>query len=370
MASSGSYERGYAQAGRRRSGRGHEYIATMKSNRTEYRLAVMAAVSLAVLLGAGCGPSDQGRMPPANPAALEQKAREQPTDFLTQLRWGEALVQAKRFDTAMPALMHAEQLKPSDPRPYAWLGIVAIAEHRTRDARDLLQTALRQDGANATALRALANLDANEGHLRQAIQGFEKLVHLKQDDADAWQRLGLLLLNGKDTYRGLDALTRAAALAPNDLLTQRVLGLMALGAGRLDQANRAFRAVLASEPNDPEVLAGLATVMMRMDPSTTGLTAAEQQADLSLQSSPTAGGYRARGQIHMAQHRFREAIEDFDSCLRFDPADKDIYVFLSQCYASEGQPELARRASAEFDRLATAQRQRRLKAARAAEAAR
>src|SRR5690242_13142297 len=80
---------------------------------------------------------DSGRAPVTDPAEIERQAREQPDDFLAQLRWGEALVQAKRMDEAAPILTHAEQLAPNDARPYAWLGVVAISERRSSEARDL-----------------------------------------------------------------------------------------------------------------------------------------------------------------------------------------------------------------------------------------
>src|SRR5262249_30750731 len=130
-----------------------------------------------------------------------------------------------------------------------------------------------------------------------------------------------------------------------------VLGNIAVQAGRLDQADRAYRAVLAHQPNDPQALTGLAKVMMRMDPSPSGLDAAEHQADLALSAAPSAEAYNARGQIRMTQHRFGEAIRDFNACIALDPHNREYYVLLSQCYASAGRPDLARKASAEFERL-------------------
>src|SRR5205823_10289016 len=107
------------------------------------------------------------------------------------------------------------------------------------------------------------------------------------------------------------------------------------------QANRAFRAYLARQPDDAQILAMLASAMMRLDPSPAGLAAAEQQADHSLAMHPTAEGYGTRGQIYMAQRRFEKAIQDFKTVVQMEPNTRYTYVLLSQCYASAGKPDLA-----------------------------
>jgi len=289
--------------------------------------------------------------PATDPVEMEQQAREHPDDLRAQLQWGETLVKAKRLAEAVPILTHAQEIAPNDARPYAWLGIVALSGQRPDEARNLLHEALQRDPSNTTAIRALANLDAQERHLQPAIQGFERLTQLLPNDADAWQRLGLLLIGAGENYRSLDALAHAASLDPNDLLTQGALGNMALQAGRLDQANQAYRIVLAREPNDPQALTGLARVMMRMDPSPAGLAAAEKQADLAVQVAPSVESHKARGQIRMTRGRLQEAIEDFNACISLDPRVREPYVLLSQCYARAGKPDLARKASDAFDQL-------------------
>lgn len=321
-----------------------------------YVRAIVIGVTVALVFCIGCGQKGDAHAPATDPAVLEQQAHDKPDDFLAQLRWGEALVQAKQLEEATSVLSHARQLAPNDARPYAWLGVVAISERRPpEEVRGLLQEALQRDPENLTALRAQANLDAQERRLHPAIQGFEHLVRLRPNDADAWQRLGLLLMGARENYRSLDALSHAAALDPSDMLTQRSLGMMALHAGRIDQAQRAFQAVLAHDPNDAQALTGLAGVLMRLDPSPVGLAAAEQQADAALRAEPTAIAYRTRGQIRMNRRQFSGAIEDLNHAISLEPKNRDSYVLLSQCYASAGKPELARKASAEFDRLTAEQ---------------
>ena len=264
-------------------------------------------------------------------------------------------MQARRLDEATTVLEAVNRLAPNNARPYALQGVIAVAAHEEKDARSLFHDALQRDPADTTALRGLANLDAEADHIHDAIEGFQKLVQLQPRDADSWQALGLLFIRTGENYRSLDALTHAATLAPNDIITERALGNMALYAGRLDQANTAFRRVLAQIPNDPQAMIGMAGVMMRMDPSAAGLAAAETQADAAIAVAPTALAYDVRGQIRMTEHHLSEAIQDLVASRSLEPNHRQTYVLLSQCYASAGKAELAKQMSAQFEKL-TAQK--------------
>jgi len=200
-------------------------------------------------------------------------------------------------------------------------------------------------------LRAQANEDARSGRIRNAIAGFEALVRLRPQDADAWQGLGLLYMREQQYARSLDALSRSATLKPQDPLTQYNLGTLALNLGRLDQADRALRAAIAQQPDNARARAALAIVTMRKDPSPAGLAAAEQQADSALRAGPDYATYKTRGQIYMAERRFQPAIKDFQAALRLNLRAESTYLLLSQCYASAGQPDRAARTASEYQRL-------------------
>lgn len=222
-------------------------------------------------------------------------------------------------------------------------------EQRSRERPD------SSDSTDPDALRALANQAAQNRNLPLAIESFEHLVNIRPDDADAWQRLGLLYIGDRQSARSVEALSKSAALNPNDPLTLRSLGIMSLRLGRLDDAYRALRTAITRQPNDAEARSALASVMMRLDPSPAGLAAAEQQVDTALNIRPSGDGYNTRGQIRMAQRRFADAIQDLTYAIKLQPRTKSTYLLLSQCYASAGKPDLARKISSEYERLAAVQ---------------
>ncbi len=286
-----------------------------------------------------------------DPVALEQAARDHPDDIESQLAWGEYLVKTKQLEDAFPIVEQAKHLSPNDSRPYALMGMAAVIAHRESEARVLLNLSLQHNPSDVNALRTLANLDAQQHHLNPAIKGFERLVQINPKDADAWQRLGLLFIGARENYRSFDALSHAAALAPNDMMTQRSFGSMQLQSGRLSDARKTFQIVLAHDPNDQQALSGLASVFMQLDPTVHGLATAETYATSALKFSPSALNYRIRGQIRQLQHNFTAAIDDLNTSIRLEPEHRATYVLLSQCYASAGKPELAKKASLSYELL-------------------
>lgn len=93
---------------------------------------------------------------------------------------------------------------------------------------------------------------------------------------------------------------------------------------------------------------------------------AEKQATEAIAAAPTAEAYSARGQVRMARRSFQAAISDLNAAVSLSPQSRELPVLLSQCYASAGRPDLARKFAAEFER----RRDRQLARDRAAGAAR
>lgn len=208
------------------------------------------------------------------------------------------------------------------------------------------------DAGQQAALRELANRDAAAGHVGAAASDFRKLVGSAPTDSESWQSLGLLYIRLKQYDRSLDALQRAASLNPQDVLTQRTLGFLALRSGHLHQAQNSLQRVIAENPTDPVALAALAGVSVRTDPSLAGLAGAEKLATRSIRSRPTAEGYSTRGQIRMTLGQYAGAIQDLKESIALDPDRRFVYLLLSQCYASSGQPRLAAEISAAWQRRA------------------
>ena len=326
----------------------HSVPQPQKSSRLKIILLVAL---LALAYFAWQTKSDRDRASSNDPTIMEQVAREKPNDLKAQLKWGEYLIGIKQFEQAGMILAYARTLSPNNPEIDALQGMLMAKAGHGEQARERLDKALARDPSNLTALHALANLNASERKLDEAIKGFERITQLQPRDADAWQRLGLLLIGARQNYRGLDAMMKSAELNPADLFTQTSVGNLSLQAGRIEQASKAYQIVLAKEPNNPQALTGQARATMRLEPSPEGLKKADRLATSSLEITPSYLTYYVRGQIRMNLRRLPEAIADLKESISLNPKNIEPYVLLSQCYSQTGNRELALKASREFDRL-------------------
>lgn len=311
-------------------------------------LVVVIVIAVAVLVWRTQHLADS--TPPLSAVELSRRAQEQPNNAESQIEWGAQLVQEKRFDEANQVLKHAQELAPTDGRPYAWLGVIAAGMHAP-ETRGLFGSALKHDPDEVNALRGLAYLDVRENNRQNAIDGFQHLVKLNPMDAESWQRIGLIYYMSGEKSRSLNPLLKAAELNPNDMLTQRTLGIIYAGKGNLSEAKRALTQVVTKQPSDSDALAILSLVTMRMDSSPSGLKTAEDQADKAWKIHPTAEVYRSRCQIYMAQRRFKLAINDLNSAIRLEPFTHFPYLLLSQCYASIGKSDMARKVTDQYDTI-------------------
>lgn len=207
------------------------------------------------------------------------------------------------------------------------------------------------DPAAIQSLMAQGNQDAQMGRVPQAVGAFEQATRLDPGSASAWQRLGLLCSREREFHRGLVALEKAAALDPHDALTARTLGLVALSMSRFDEAARVLRCAAALDPADAEAQGALAEAELRQDPTQAGQVEAEKTAQASLRLRPTSAAYTALSEVAMARHRYPAAIDDLNAALKLDPRRERTYLLLSQCCASAGKPDLARKAVATYLRI-------------------
>jgi tetratricopeptide (TPR) repeat protein len=314
------------------------------------RLAALLGATLLILVALSLRIwHDRNGRPPASDDvhAIEQRVQAHPDNPEAQLDWGIALQRQNRFDEAVSALSKAARLDPSDARPFAWLGLLALARHHPTEAKSYLQAANARTPSGPEALRLLAELHSRLHEAPDAIALYERLTHLTPNDPVPWQQLGRLYAQSGQWSRGYDAETHAATLDPSDLRTQRYLGKITLTLGRFAEAQQAYAKVLAQTPDDPAALAATARITLRLDPSPAGLDHAKQQIDSALARTQTADAYLTRGQIHLMRREYAPAIADFKAALGINADLISAYGFLSQAYAEAGQPDLARQASAQ-----------------------
>lgn len=208
------------------------------------------------------------------------------------------VLEKSKPDEAIAAYNEAAKLQPKDPEPYLSAGLLFESENKFADAESQYKHALALD-PSSDAVTALANLYMRGRRFPEAEEYLRKVVAARPENAAAHIQLGrVLAAEGKDDA-AVAELQAGAKYAPADVSVQRDLADLDTTLGKNDQAEAAYRALLARYPNDPDL-------------------------------------HRALGQSLMREKKFPEAQQEFLTVLRLKPNFGEAYGDLAFA-ASENQ---------------------------------
>ena len=209
----------------------------------------------------------------------------------------EAAVMKLESGEMVPAIVMLELLRqqhPDDFRLLYNLGLAYSNLGRLEEARAILSEAVRLNPGHVNSRVALGVTYAKEGRNQEAVKILEEAVSAEPDNPWAQRNLGGCLLALKEVDRAISCLLRATQLNPKDQQAFFGLGEAYRVAGKLEDADTAYRQVVAiDEFNDlakraKQQLSSLARVGFLMRGGATGrpdavmycLSALEHFADL------------------------------------------------------------------------------------------
>jgi tetratricopeptide (TPR) repeat protein len=183
-------------------------------------------------------------------------------------------------------MLEAAQAKIPSARYLQTLARVRMAQHRTDEARGLLNRALKLDPKSYELLLDSAQLAAQQSRWAEMIQYLRRADDARPDQAEVLQKLSLALLrtghrsaavatarrlnaldpeNGDNAYVLAYALVEAdleeeaepiakklVSLRPNDANSQLLLGIIGYKVGRMEDARQALAACLTLTPESPD----------------------------------------------------------------------------------------------------------------------
>ena len=150
---------------------------------------------------------------------LKARADANPDNFVSQLAYGQALVQAERFDEAQAPLERAATLAPQasgDSSPRALLAQIAENQGDTARARQEWRALLQYDHTNVRAARRLAELSAQADAVEDENFALRLVADLDPFDAAVHGRLGRRLMASGDYDAALIEFQAALALGPTN----------------------------------------------------------------------------------------------------------------------------------------------------------
>lgn len=189
-------------------------------------------VTLVLLVAAGCG------------AAQKQHAKLQQEGEQFRAELAELYVEKGALQAAVPLLQRILAEHPDDLRSRVLYGTVLRDLGLYPQAERELRYALEQDDDRADAHAALAILLDLTGRHDEALPSHQRAAKLAPGDASYQNNLGFSLLTAGDAEGAIAPLELALALDPALPQSYANLGFAYGRAGRLDDAERTFRAGL------------------------------------------------------------------------------------------------------------------------------
>ena len=238
-----------------------------------------------------------------------------------QLEFGALNVREKKYDAARELFQKAYAANPADMRPLLGESETYLAEKQPAKALALLQGEAAAHPSRADLLREYTRLQARTGQLDAALTGYQNLLaNFKQsprDMAQTYASIGELYVQKGDLTNAVSSLEKAKALQPTSIPLLNFLAETEARAGHSKEAQNAYRAVLAIDPNNPQALNNLAFAIAdsgtNLDEALTMANKAKQQLPNVNQVSDTLGW------IYIKKHMGDNAVDVFSALVAKAP---------------------------------------------------
>jgi Flp pilus assembly protein TadD len=199
----------------------------------------------------GRHPSDAvGLLEPHIPAEVKD-AREDPAAEQLRLLFVRALRESGKFTRALEEVEKVLARAGRSARGFNALGLVYYRMERPALAETALRRAAELDPKSAEVWNNLGLVALARGRDREAFDNFDKAGQLDDEFIEARLNKAAVLLDCGDYTRAYTELEKAQRVRPHDPELLVSLGVAARGAGKPEEARRAYEGALAVAPELP-----------------------------------------------------------------------------------------------------------------------
>ena len=173
------------------------------------------------------------------------------------------VLEASNPDEAVAAYRQAAALQPKDPEPHLSAGQLLEKRNLQTDAEQEYRQALALAPDSGEAVIALANLYMHGRRFSEAEEILRKITAMHPEEPTARVQLGRVLAAEGKRDEAIAELEAAAKLASEHMTLQRDLADLYAAAGQHEQAEKKYRLLLASRPNDAELHHALGSALLK-----------------------------------------------------------------------------------------------------------
>ena len=254
-------------------------------------------------------------------APLKEAVAINPDFFDARYNYGFVLSKLGKFADARVQLEAALKLSPDSEKARFQLATVLRSLGETTAASDELKTFQKQkeqsakkDVAGVKANQANAFMQSNEPAKAAAL--YRESIADDPTNARMYYDLSLALDRMADYPAEKEALDKAIALDPKLAVAQNQIGLLALKAGRANEAEGYFKTAISLDPQYAEAQNNLGVLYGQMNKE----NEAEQLFKQATENNPQYGqAFANLGIIQASQSRYPEALQTLQRATELDP---------------------------------------------------
>ena len=252
---------------------------------------------------------------------------------------GLAALQQGDMDAAERSFDAVVKRTPRDSIALMYLGLIAQARGAFDKARALMEKAIKFGSGEPRLHNNYAQLLMTLGEPAQAAGQARLATELNPTYADAWCNLGLAHAAMREDGPAVEALERAAALAPGDAKIQFNLGWALAEAGRFDDSVTVLGKAVRLQPNAAKIRVALGDVEVRRR----ALDSALRQYQEAERLEPGVSALRQRqGDVYRQLGRFDDAIDRYRAAVELEPDNPALRLDLGYAELQFGEREAAR----------------------------
>lgn len=273
--------------------------------------------------------------------ALQHSVSLDPKDAASRVALGNLLAKRGRTDAAIEQLQAAERINPSDPEIHAQL-VPLMEKAGNRDgarAEKAKLTALKSDAGKDQEIAQLndqASQLLGAGNAKGATENYRRAVQLNPHDAKLHYNLSLALDRLGETAAERKELQQAVDLDAKLVPAQNQLGLLALQAGRRDQAETHFKKALEADPTFAEAQSNLGVLYSQLGKNQDAASLFQQ----AIKNDPKySKAYVNYGLLLAQQGALAQAEQQFRRAVQINGDDADAYGALGMLLAKTGRAD-------------------------------
>lgn len=176
------------------------------------------------------------------------------------------IANANAYKSADTAYQQALKLNPRSPAILLTLGRLEASNGDNSKAKEYVGRALQQKNNYTDAIFLLAQIQIQDGNIKDAIDSVQAASILAPNDSGTFFQLGFLRYNYKDYKGSVSALKRAVTLNPAYANAKYFLGLSYQKIGQVQDAIVQFNQLKLSNPDNKEIDLILSNLNAGRDP--------------------------------------------------------------------------------------------------------